>query len=70
MKKNQFLSKITPREKEVLQLIAQGYSTKRIAETLFLSESTIVTHRETIKKKLNANNCANLVFVTSQIGYI
>lgn len=43
---------LSPREKEILQLIAEGHSTKAIAEKLYLSEFTISTHRKNIAKKM------------------
>ena len=44
---------LTPRELEVLKLIARGLSNNEIANTLFLSESTIKTHVTRILSKLN-----------------
>ena len=62
--------KLSSREEEVLKLLAQGLSTKQIAQKLYLAESTIVSHRETTKKKLNATNCTNLIFIAVKRGYI
>ncbi len=45
---------ISKREYEVLELIAQGFSTKEIAEKLFVSTSTIETHSSNLFMKLNA----------------
>ena len=45
---------ITKREYEVLELIAQGHSTKEIADKLFVSPSTIKTHSSNLFMKLNA----------------
>jgi DNA-binding NarL/FixJ family response regulator len=47
---------LSKREKEILQLIAQGYSNKEIAEQLFLSVKTIETHRRSIYRKLGLKN--------------
>ena len=44
---------LTGREKEVLQLIAEGNSTKKIAEILFISAKTVEAHRKNIMTKLN-----------------
>lgn len=52
---------ITPREKSVLKLIAEGFTNKQIAETLFISEKTADTHRKNMLAKLNLSNTAALV---------
>lgn len=54
------LSGLTPREREVLQLIAEGLTLKKIAATLCVSPKTIETHREQIMRKLNASSVAEL----------
>jgi DNA-binding NarL/FixJ family response regulator len=51
---------LTSREREVLQLIAEGLSTREIGTRLFVSESTINTHRRQIMEKLNIHNIAKL----------
>ncbi|MBI5409564.1 MAG: response regulator transcription factor [Nitrospirae bacterium] len=51
---------LSNREREVLQLIAEGRSTKEIAETLFVSVKTIETHRQQIMSKLNIHSIAGL----------
>jgi DNA-binding NarL/FixJ family response regulator len=53
--------KLTAREREVLQLVAEGNSTKEIADTLGLSVPTIHTHRQHIMQKLGARSIADLV---------
>ena len=58
--------KISSREVEIIRLIAQGYTTKEIAEQLFLSTHTIVTHRKNIMRKLGINNTAGLVIYAVQ----
>ncbi|MBX2914669.1 MAG: response regulator transcription factor [Cyclobacteriaceae bacterium] len=52
---------ITRREKEVLECIAQGLTNPQIAEQLFVSITTIESHRKNLLHKLNANNTASLV---------
>ena len=52
---------LTPKEKEVLQLIAEGYSSKQIAKSFNLSLNTIHVHRNNIMKKLGINKHAELV---------
>ena len=55
------LNLLTVREREVLQLLAEGKSTKHIANDLHLSVKTIDTHRQNLMKKLDIINIANLV---------
>lgn len=52
---------LTPREREVLQLIAEGKSTKAIAKELFVSNKTIEWHRRQLMNKLGAQSVAELV---------
>lgn len=58
--------KITPRELEVLGLIAEGLSTHEIADTLFVSESTVKTHSTRLFDKLGAKRRTQAV----QLGKI
>ena len=51
---------VSSREREVLQLLVEGKSTKDIAATLYVSVKTIETHRTQIMKKLNLNSIAEL----------
>ncbi len=53
-------SPLTAREKEVLQLIAEGRGTKEMAEMLHLSIKTVEAHRQNIMKKLNLKTVAEL----------
>lgn len=52
---------ITPREKEVLQLVAGGFSTKQIADQLGISIRTVESHRINMLKKMKVNNSAELI---------
>lgn len=52
---------ISPREKEVLNLIAYERSTKEIAAELFLSPHTVISHRKNLMSKLFVKNAAGLV---------
>jgi DNA-binding NarL/FixJ family response regulator len=54
-------AEITPREKEVLDLVAAGQSTKQIANRLDISIRTVESHRINMLKKLNVNNTAELI---------
>ncbi|MBD3415047.1 MAG: response regulator [Candidatus Aminicenantes bacterium] len=53
-------SYLTEREREVLQLIAEGYSNKEIAEILFISVKTVEAHRSHIMEKLDLHKAADL----------
>ncbi|MEZ4904417.1 MAG: response regulator transcription factor [Spirosomataceae bacterium] len=52
---------LTTREKELLPLLVEGLTSAEIAERLFVSESTIISHRKNILHKLNLKNTAALV---------
>jgi DNA-binding NarL/FixJ family response regulator len=51
---------LTPREREVLQLIAEGRTTKQIATALFVSVKTVDTHRQQLMEKLDLRSVAEL----------
>jgi DNA-binding NarL/FixJ family response regulator len=55
------LPELTPREKEVLELIAQGYTNPQIAEKIFLSPFTVDSHRKNLLAKLGVKNTATLI---------
>ncbi len=61
---------LTNREREVFQMIVEGNSTKRIAEILCLSPSTVKSHRANIMEKLNMNNISKLIQYAIQLGII
>jgi DNA-binding CsgD family transcriptional regulator len=62
LQKNQIhYNKLTDREVEILKLIGQGYSSKEMSETINISTSTIETHRNNIRQKLQAKNSHELV---------
>ncbi len=52
---------LTLREKEVLQLISHGNTTKQIAQNLYISNHTVVQHRKNLLRKMNAANTAQLI---------
>lgn len=54
-------AEISPREKEVLELVAQGFSTKQIADKLDISVRTVESHRINMLKKLEVSNTAELI---------
>ncbi|HEY0873416.1 MAG TPA: response regulator transcription factor [Vicinamibacterales bacterium] len=61
---------LTDREKEVLQLLAEGRSNKEVATVLDLSLSTVETHRANLMQKLNLHNTAEVVLYAVRKGII
>ena len=61
-------SKLTPREREILQLLAEGKNTKEIASNLSISVKTVETHRRHIKRKLKADSVAELTKIAIKEG--
>lgn len=53
-------SQLTTREREIVQLLAEGHSTKQISSQLRVSPKTVATHREHAMAKLNINSIAQL----------
>jgi DNA-binding NarL/FixJ family response regulator len=64
------LPDLTKREKEVLQLISEGLTNNQIAEKLFISPSTVDTHRKNMITKLEVNNTASLIRFAVEHGLI
>jgi DNA-binding NarL/FixJ family response regulator len=64
------LKKLTSREKQVLQLIAQGKSNKDIARLLELSVNTVSVHRANLMEKMNIHRTAELVLFAIRKGLI
>lgn len=61
---------LTPRQREVLQLIAEGHSTKEIALKLNISVKTAKTHRSELMRRLDLHDVASLVRYAIQIGIV
>ena len=61
---------LTTREREILQLVAEGNSNKKIAEVLFISPKTVETHRAHIMDKLNIHDRAGLIKYAIRKGMI
>jgi two-component system response regulator NreC len=61
---------LSNREREVFQLIAEGHSTREIADTLFVSVSTVKSHRSKIMEKLGIDNPVHLVHFAIQLGLV
>ena len=64
------LETLTVREQEVLQLIAEGYKNKEIAELLFISVKTVDTHRTNLMRKLDLHSAAALTAFAIQKGLV
>ena len=62
------LSRLSSREREILQLLVEGKPNATIAETLFLSTKTVETYKSHIMQKLNINNIPSLVKFAIQCG--
>lgn len=62
------IAELTPREREIMQLVAEGQSSKVIAVDLGISERTVELHRSRIMKKMSARSVAELVRMISETG--
>lgn len=61
---------LTPREREILKLIAEGCSSQEIAKQLFISLKTVIGHRSRIKEKLGLSNLAELIKYALRRGLV
>ena len=61
---------LSPREKEILSLLAEGYSSKEIADRLVISPSTVHSHRGNLMDKLGLNNRRELIQFARKRGLI
>lgn len=61
---------LTRREQEILVLLAQGLSTKQVAEKLFISPKTVENHRSNVLFKLNLHSTLELVRYAARLGII
>jgi DNA-binding NarL/FixJ family response regulator len=61
---------VSPREKEVLDLVAHGLSTKQVADKLGISTRTVETHRINMLKKLKVSNTAELIRKAIELNII
>jgi DNA-binding NarL/FixJ family response regulator len=64
------LEALTPRQREVLQMIAEGHSTKGVAAVLGLSVKTVETHRTLLMQRLGIHDVAGLVRYAMRMGLI
>ncbi|MFT4019006.1 MAG: response regulator transcription factor [Agriterribacter sp.] len=61
---------ITSREKEVLKLVAEGMTNNEIAQHLFISPTTVETHRKSLLNKFAAKNTASLIRMAAQMQLV
>ncbi|CAG9167544.1 two component system response regulator [Cupriavidus respiraculi] len=61
---------LTPRERQVLKLIAEGLSNRKTAERLSISAKTVETHRMNLMRKLDAHNAAELSQWARRLGLV
>jgi len=61
---------VSQREKEILKLLAEGYTNKEIGEMLFISAKTVEKHRSNIMAKLNLHNVAGLTALAIEKGLV
>ena len=69
-KKADEFSRLTNREREILQYIAEGLTSQKIGEELFISKKTVENHRANIMNKLNIHETAGLVMYAVKIGLV
>lgn len=63
-------SQLTAREREVLKLIAEGYTSREISEKLFISLKTVMGHRTNLMEKLNLHNRTDLIKYAMRKGIV
>jgi two-component system, NarL family, response regulator NreC len=63
-------SLLSPRERQVLILLAQGYTNREVAEQIYVSIKTVETHRARIAKKLELHNRAELIRYARESGLL
>lgn len=61
---------ISPREIEIVQLLAKGFASKQIAATLYISKHTVDTHRRNLLRKTNTKNTLELTVACLRAGLI
>ena len=61
---------LTPREQEVMALVAEGHSTNKIGEMLFISSKTVENHRSSIMRKLDLHSTIDIARYAAKLGLI
>jgi len=62
--------RITPRENQIIQLIAHEYTRTDISQELYISENTVATHRKNILAKLKVKNTAGMIRRSFELGIL
>jgi DNA-binding NarL/FixJ family response regulator len=62
------LARLTPRERQVLRLVAEGYSNKEVAQTLDIAVKTVMAHRANLMDKLDIHNRSKLIQFAIRAG--
>jgi DNA-binding NarL/FixJ family response regulator len=68
--KEERFNQLSNREREIFQLIAEGYSTKKITQMLCISASTVKTHRQKIMEKLEVDSPTQLIHYAISLGLV
>ena len=63
-------SLITKREKEILKLISEGYTSQEIGEALYISQHTVLSHRKNLIDKLDVRNSAHMIMRCVELGML
>jgi DNA-binding NarL/FixJ family response regulator len=71
-KKHSYRDLLSPREREIVQLVAEGHTTRKVARMLTMSIKTVETHRSNLMRKLEIHSTAQLILyaVRNQIIHI
>ena len=69
-RQEELYNSLSNREREVFQMIAEGRSTREIAEILYVSPSTVKTHRSNIMEKLKMDNISQLIQFAIYLGIV
>jgi FixJ family two-component response regulator len=64
------LSTLTPRQRQVFDLVVRGKTNKHVARELGIAERTIKAHREVIMEKMNVQSLAQLVIIAERLGVL
>lgn len=70
MVSNNSYNSLTPREQEVMGMVAEGLSTNEISERLFISPKTVDNHRSSIMRKLNLHSTIEIARYAAKLGLI